>query len=180
MTHFPDACVDLILCDLPYATTQNKWDSVIDLKGLWDQYRRILKPNGAIVLSAPGVFTAKLILSNEKWFKYKLVWEKSKPTNFLNAKKQPLRKHEDICVFYGQQPTYNLQMGEGVGTACPSHSSVSATPLQHALIGASCLSIRPNTRTHQPHIACTTPSKSTNSALTLPPINQLGAWVQDE
>lgn len=110
----PDQSVNLILCDLPYGTTQNKWDSVIDLGRLWAEYRRILKPNGVIVLTAQGVFTARLILSNEEWFKYKIVWEKSKPTNFLNAKKQPLRKHEDICVFYAKAPTYNPQMQPGL------------------------------------------------------------------
>ena len=109
----PDSCVDMVLCDLPYGTTQNKWDSVIDLSQLWEQYNRVVKPNGAIVLTSQGVFTAKLILSNENFFKYKLSWEKSKPTNFLNAKKQPLRKHEDVCVFYRKQPTYNPQMKPG-------------------------------------------------------------------
>lgn len=109
----PDRSVDMILCDLPYGTTQNKWDSVIDLDRLWGEYTRIIKPGGAIVLTSQGLFTAKLILSNEKWFKYKLVWIKSKSTNFLNAKKQPLRKHEDICVFYNKQPVYNPQMGSG-------------------------------------------------------------------
>ena len=92
---------------------QNKWDSVIDLKKLWKEYYRIIKDNGAIVLTSQGIFTAKLILSNEKDFKYKIVWIKSKATNFLNAKKQPLRKHEDICVFYKKQPNYNPQMSEG-------------------------------------------------------------------
>ncbi len=105
--------VDLILCDLPYGTTQNRWDSVIDLDRLWAEYRRVLKPNGVVVLTAQGVFTARLILSNEEWFKYKVVWEKSKSTNFLNAKKQPLRKHEDICIFYRKSPTYNPQMTAG-------------------------------------------------------------------
>ncbi len=109
----PSGSVNLILCDLPYGTTQNRWDSVIDLDRLWAEYRRVLKPNGAVVLTAQGIFTAKLILSNEAWFKYKIVWEKSKPTNFLNAKKQPLRKHEDICVFYPKPPTYNPQMRAG-------------------------------------------------------------------
>lgn len=109
----PTGSVDLILCDLPYGTTQNKWDSVINLNELWLQYRRILKKNGVVVLTSQGIFTAKLILSNEEWFKYKIVWEKSKSTNFLNAKKQPLRKHEDICVFYGKPPTYNPQMHIG-------------------------------------------------------------------
>lgn len=110
----PDRSVNLILCDLPYGTTQNRWDSVIDLNQLWNHYKRLIKPKGAIILSAQGVFTAKLILSNEDWFKYKIVWEKSKSTNFLNAKKQPLRKHEDICVFYNKPPTYNPQMSEGL------------------------------------------------------------------
>ena len=114
MTEFPDHSIDMILCDLPYGTTQNKWDSVIDLDKLWAQYKRIIKPNGAIILTSQGIFTAKLILSNEKWFKYKIVWIKSKATNFLNVKKQPLRKHEDLCVFYQKQPVYNPQMGVGV------------------------------------------------------------------
>lgn len=113
MSRIPDGAVDLILCDLPYGTTQNRWDSVIDLDDLWAQYQRILKLGGVIVLTAQGVFTAKLILSNEAWFKYKIVWEKSKATNFLNAKKQPLRKHEDVCVFYEKPGTYNPQMGAG-------------------------------------------------------------------
>lgn len=114
LAHVPDKSVDMVLCDLPYGTTQNKWDSVIDLDALWRQYRRVVKDNGAIILTSQGVFTAKLILSNEKEFKYKIVWEKSKSTNFLNAKKQPLRKHEDICVFYRRQPVYNPEMGTGV------------------------------------------------------------------
>jgi DNA modification methylase len=113
MPDMPDRSIDMILCDLPYGTTQNKWDSVIDLPKLWKEYKRIIKDNGVIALTSQGLFTAKLILSNEEWFKYKIVWIKSKSTNFLNAKKQPLRKHEDICVFYKQQPTYNPQMTNG-------------------------------------------------------------------
>lgn len=113
MATMPDKSVDMILCDLPYGTTQNKWDSVIDLNKLWSEYKRIIKDNGVIALTSQGVFTARLILSNEEWFKYKIVWIKSKSTNFLNAKKQPLRKHEDICIFYKKQPTYNPQMTQG-------------------------------------------------------------------
>lgn len=109
----PDKSIDMILCDLPYGTTQNNWDSVIPLDLLWEQYKRIIKEDGVIALTSNGVFTAKLIMSNEKWFKYKWVWEKSKSTNFLNAKKQPLRKHEDVCIFYQKQPLYNPQMVEG-------------------------------------------------------------------
>ena len=113
MKQFPDNCIDMILCDLPYGTTQNKWDSIIPLDELWHEYKRIIKENGAIVLTSQGLFTAQLMLSNPKQFKYKWVWEKSKPTNFLNAKKQPLRKYEDVCVFYKKQPVYNPQMVQG-------------------------------------------------------------------
>lgn len=113
MKEFPDKSVDMILCDLPYGTTQNKWDSVISLEELWMQYKRIIKDNGAIVLTSNGVFTAQLILSQSKLYKYKWIWEKSKATNFLNSKKQPLRKHEDVCVFYKKQPIYNPQMTDG-------------------------------------------------------------------
>lgn len=113
MKRIPDRTVDMILCDLPYGMTQNRWDSYIPLERLWEQYLRIIKPNGAIVLTAQGLFTARLILSQPNYFKYKWVWVKSKPTNFLNAKKQPLRKHEDICVFYQRQPTYHPQMTSG-------------------------------------------------------------------
>lgn len=116
MSRFPNGSVDMILCDLPYGTTQNKWDSLIPLEKLWKEYERIIKPNGVIALTSHGVFTAQLIMSNTKLFKYKLIWVKSKATNFLNAKKQPLRKYEDVCIFYRNhvyQPTYHPQMTEG-------------------------------------------------------------------
>lgn len=113
MNKIPDGSVDMILCDLPYGMTQNQWDCYIPLDELWKQYNRVIKSNGAIVLTSNGIFTAKLILSQPSIYKYKWVWVKSKPTNFLNAKKQPLRKHEDICVFYKKQPTYNPQMTRG-------------------------------------------------------------------
>lgn len=113
LANFPDCCIDLVLCDLPYGTTNNPWDTPINLTDLWALYKRIIKPNGIVVLTGQGVFTAQLILSNVDMFKYKMVWIKSKATNFLNVKKQPLRKHEDICVFYGQQGIYNPQMSDG-------------------------------------------------------------------
>ena len=113
MKGIPGESIDMILCDLPYGTTQNKWDSIIDLDLLFTEYMRIIKPHGAIVLTSSGLFTAKLMLHAPEIYKYKLVWVKSKATNFLNAKKQPLRKYEDICVFYKAQPTYNPQMSEG-------------------------------------------------------------------
>lgn len=102
--------IDMVLCDLPYGTTQNKWDSVIPLDRLWNEYKRIVKPKGVIALTSQGIFTAKLMLSKEEWFRYKFVWVKSKPTNFLNARRQPLRQHEDICIFYDRQPDYRPVM----------------------------------------------------------------------
>ncbi len=113
MRSIPDGSINMVLCDLPYGTTQNAWDSVIPLENLWSHYRRILTPKGVIALMSQGLFTARIILSQEDLFKYKITWVKSKPTNFLNAKKQPLRKHEDICIFYSQQPNYYPQMSEG-------------------------------------------------------------------
>ena len=113
MQRIPDDSIDMVLCDLPYGTTQNKWDSLVPLEKLWTEYKRIVKDDGAIVLTSQGIFTAVLIMSQPKLFKYKWVWEKSKATNFLNAKKQPLRKHEDVCVFYKKQPIYHPQMTEG-------------------------------------------------------------------
>lgn len=113
MQRIPDDSIDMVLCDLPYGTTQNKWDSLVPLEKLWTEYKRIVKDDGAIVLTSQGIFTAVLIMSQPKLFKYKWVWVKSKATNFLNAKKQPLRKHEDVCVFYKKQPIYHPQMTEG-------------------------------------------------------------------
>lgn len=111
MAQIPDGSVDMVLCDLPYGTTQNKWDSVIPFEPLWAHYKRICK--GAIVLSAMQPFTSALVMSNPATFKYQWVWRKPSGTGFLNAKKQPLRNHEDILVFYAQQPTYNPQFTEG-------------------------------------------------------------------
>jgi site-specific DNA-methyltransferase (adenine-specific)/modification methylase len=107
MDEIADQSIDMILCDLPYGTTVNPWDSVIPFDALWQQYKRIIKPNGVIALTSQGIFTASLIMSNPKDFKYKLVWVKNSSTGFLNAKKQPLRQHEDVCIFYKGTPTYN-------------------------------------------------------------------------
>lgn len=113
MKEIPSESIDMILCDLPYGTTQNKWDSIINLDLLFSEYKRIIKQRGAIVLTSSGIFTAKLIFHFQSWYKYKMIWVKSKSTNFLNVKKQPLRKYEDICVFYKSQPTYHPQMTAG-------------------------------------------------------------------
>lgn len=100
MKGIPGESIDMILCDLPYGTTQNKWDSIIDLDLLFTEYMRIIKPHGAIVLTSSGLFTAKLMFHAPEIYKYKIVWVKSKATNFLNAKKQPLRK-DQLTGSYG-------------------------------------------------------------------------------
>jgi len=113
MPLIPDKSVQLILADLPYGTTQCKWDSIIDLDLLWKQYERLIKDNGCIVLTAAQPFTSALVMSNTKLFKYDWVWRKPKGTGHLNAKKQPMRDKEDILVFYKNQCIYNPQMTEG-------------------------------------------------------------------
>ena len=107
--------IDLLLTDFPYGTLnkRNEWDSIIDYPAFWKEVDRICKPNCAIISTAAQPFTSVLIASNYKDFKYTMVWEKSKATGYLNAKKQPLRAHEDIVVFYKKQPTYNPQMTQG-------------------------------------------------------------------
>jgi len=113
MKRIPDKSVDMILCDLPYGITLNKWDSVIPLEPLWEQYNRIIKDNGAIVLTAQNKFSARLILSNERYHRYNLVWDKVLTSGFLQANKMPLRSHEDVLVFYKKLPTYNPQKHKG-------------------------------------------------------------------
>lgn len=111
-----DKSVDLILCDLPYGTTACSWDSILPLDQLWNHYKRIIKDNGAIVLTASQPFTWKLCASNPEWFKYEIIWEKPNGTNPLLIKKQPFKVHENILVFYNKQPTYNPQMTYGHDT----------------------------------------------------------------
>jgi DNA modification methylase len=108
--NIPSKSVDLILCDLPYGTTQNKWDIIIPFNQLWEQSERIIKDNGAIVLTSAEPFTSLLVTSNLKLYKDKWVWIKNKATGHLNAKKMPLNGHEDILVFYKNPPIYNPQM----------------------------------------------------------------------
>lgn len=111
MRRIPGKTVDMILCDLPYGTTaRNKWDTIIPFEPLWQEYERVIKDNGAIVLFGSQPFTSELIISNKKFFKYEIVWDKVNIGNPLNAKKMPLKSHENILVFYKKQPTYNPQM----------------------------------------------------------------------
>lgn len=113
MREIPNGSIDLILCDLPYGTTRNKWDSVIPLDLLWKQYERIIKDNGAIVLTAQTPFDKILGSSNLKMLKYEWIWQKNVATGHLNAKKMPMKNHENILVFYKKLPTYNPQMTRG-------------------------------------------------------------------
>lgn len=110
MKDIPSQAIDMILSDLPYGTTSNSWDSIVPLEDLWVQYRRIIKGNGAIVLTAQKPFDALLVMSNPGWFRYEWIWQKEMGSGFLNAKKMPLKDHENILVFYNKAPTYNPQM----------------------------------------------------------------------
>ena len=113
MKQIEDKSIDLILCDLPYGVTQNPDDKIIDLKLLWEQYKRILKEDGTIILTSQQPFTTDLINSNREMFKYELIWHKKLPSGFLNANRQPLRVHENILVFYKKIGTYNPQKVKG-------------------------------------------------------------------
>lgn len=113
MKNIRDKSIDMILCDLPYGTTRNKWDSVIPLDKLWEQYERIIKDNGAIVLTAVQIFASQLIMSRQDLFKYDLIWKKTIASGQLNVNRMPLRLHEHILVFYKKPPVYNQQMTKG-------------------------------------------------------------------
>ena len=108
--HIEDKSIDMILCDLPYGTTQNKWDSVIPLDKLWSEYKRVIKDNGAIVLFSAQPFSSALISSNYKNYKYSWYWKKTQSVGHLNAYKQPMRKIEELNVFYKKQCCYNYQL----------------------------------------------------------------------
>lgn len=113
MRSLPDKSVDLIVCDLPYGVTQNLWDTPLPFNELWDEYHRIIKDRGVIALTATMRFASELIRTTTVPFRYDLVWHKNKPTGFLNANRQPLRQHENILIFYKNQPVYHPQKTEG-------------------------------------------------------------------
>ena len=122
MKRIPDGSVDCIICDLPYGTTACKWDSVIPFEPLWEQYKRVTKPNAAIVLFGAEPFSSSLRMSNIKDYRYDWIWKKGERTaNFFDAKRRPLLNHENISVFYRELPTYNPQMTKGK----PNHGTVS-------------------------------------------------------
>lgn len=115
MKRIPNKSVDCIICDLPYEVLNKgnkhaQWDKMLPLDKLWEQYTRVIKDNGAIILFGQGMFTARVMMSNPKMWRYNLIWDKNAPTGFLNSNRMPLRSHEDIMVFYKSLPTYNPQM----------------------------------------------------------------------
>lgn len=109
MDKIADHSIDAIICDLPYGTTACKWDTVIPFEPLWEQYKRIIKPRGAIVLFGSQPFTSALVMSNVEWFRYEWIWEKDRGANFLQANIQPLKAHENVLVFGEYNPDYNPQ-----------------------------------------------------------------------
>ena len=113
MKELPNGSIDVVLCDLPYGVTRNPRDSPIPFAPLWEQYKRVVKRNGAILLFGQGRFYIDLVESNRAWYRYDLIWDKALPTGFLNANRMPLRRHEQIAVFYDRLPTYNPQYTEG-------------------------------------------------------------------
>ena len=113
MKLIPDGTIDAVICDLPYGTTANKWDSVIPFDKLWEQYNRIIKEDGAICLFSQQPFTSALVMSNPQMFRYEWIWEKNRTTGFLNAANAPMKAHENVCIFYKKQPTYNPQFLQG-------------------------------------------------------------------
>jgi len=131
MKRIPDGSVDCIICDLPYGVLNGEseggsWDTIIPFEPLWAEYRRVCKPTAAIVLFAQGMFTAKLMMSQPKLWRYNLIWDKCRATGFLNANRMPLRYHEDLCVFYNSLPTYNPQM-EDLNGREPNHTQGNGT-----------------------------------------------------
>ena len=125
MKSIPDGSIDMVLTDLPYGVLNKgnesaKWDSPIPMEPMWEQFLRVSKNNAAIVLFAQGMFTAQLMMSQPKLWRYNLIWDKCRASGFLNAKRMPLRYHEDICVFYRSLPTYNPQL-EDLNGREPNH-----------------------------------------------------------
>ena len=116
--------VDMVLCDLPYGTTRNKWDTIIPFDGLWSQWMRVTRPGAAIVLFGQEPFASSLRMSNPKWYRYDWTWRKPKGTGFLNAKRMPLKDTETLSVFYDRMPTYHPQMRNGFKPYVARNSAV--------------------------------------------------------
>lgn len=125
MPHIPPQSVDMILCDLPYGSTKNKWDTIVPFDKLWEQYNRIITNNGVIDLFCDGLFMANLMLSNIKMWRYNLIWNKNRGCDFLNANVKPLKSHEEIAIFYKKKPVYNKQFWYSTPYAPTKNGSLS-------------------------------------------------------
>jgi site-specific DNA-methyltransferase (adenine-specific) len=115
MKQIPEKSIDMVLCDLPYGTTSNKWDAVIPFDKLWEQYNRLIKPNGVIALTASQPFSSALVMSNPKMFKHEWIWLKNRGSNFANTVREPFKEHEQVLIFSNGKWTYNKQMQERTG-----------------------------------------------------------------
>jgi site-specific DNA-methyltransferase (adenine-specific) len=133
MSDIDDKSIDMILCDLPYGTTACKWDSVIPFEQLWAHYKRIIKDNGAIVLTASQPFTSALVMSNIKMFKYEWIWVKNRVTGFANAKKRPLKNYEDILIFSNGTPRYHPQGLEKIDKIVKNGKSVGGNTMRPSI-----------------------------------------------
>lgn len=125
MPYIPPQSVDMILCDLPYGSTKNKWDTIVPFDKLWEQYNRIITSNGVIALFCDGLFMANLMLSNTKMWRYNLIWNKNRGCDFLNANVKPLKSHEEIAIFYKKKPVYNKQFWYSTPYAPTKNGSLS-------------------------------------------------------
>lgn len=132
MPSIPDKSIDMILCDLPYGTTSCEWDSIIDMGKLWQEYERVIKDNGAIVLTANSRFTFTLYNSNPRLFRYKWIWEKNQSPTFATCNKMPMKIYEDVLVFYKKMPSYypQMQKGESYKKSKPINLSVTGTKVK--------------------------------------------------
>ena len=146
MADIADGSVDMILCDLPYGTTDCKWDSTIPLGVLWSEYRRVTKPHAAIVLHAMQPFTTDLIASNREWFRYTWIWKKSKATGFFNAAIQPLRQHEEVVVFYKSKPRYNPQFTNAAPEKIDRRNTVNTSVIKDGVYDRSGRTCKTNAR----------------------------------
>lgn len=137
MKNLPDESIDMILADPPYGTTRNKWDSVIPLDKMWEQFRRVAKKNAAICIFSQMPFTAELVNSNRKDFRYEWIWQKPQGTGFLNANRMPMKAHENICVFYRAMPTYIPQYTWGGGIVKNHHAPSNNYGNYHSVVTVS-------------------------------------------
>lgn len=144
MPNMPDKSIDMILCDLPYGTTACKWDTIIPFEPLWKEYKRIIKDNGAIILFGNEPFSSYLRLSNLGWYRYDLIWRKTKAPNFIFGNKQPMKLTENIVVFYNKQPIYNPIYQKIIGRCCGNKKTRGSANMHNEIVGCSVKKLKYN------------------------------------